>query len=85
MRMTAPNLQIKPLRAAETLTWEIKVGALAPYQATADAGGLDLYALQIHRLNTRGICVIDTGIGIYSLSGYFGLIAPRANLVIKGI
>lgn len=56
MRMTAPNLQIKSLTAAETLTWEIKEGALAPYQATPDAGELDLNALQIHRLNTRGIC-----------------------------
>uniref|UniRef100_A0A672TDQ4 dUTP diphosphatase n=1 Tax=Strigops habroptila TaxID=2489341 RepID=A0A672TDQ4_STRHB len=74
MRMTTPNLQIKPLTVAETLTyWEIKEGALAPYRATPDAAGLDLYALQMHRLNTRGICVIDTGIGVYIPSGYFGI------------
>uniref|UniRef100_A0A672TKC3 Deoxyuridine 5'-triphosphate nucleotidohydrolase n=1 Tax=Strigops habroptila TaxID=2489341 RepID=A0A672TKC3_STRHB len=75
MRMTTPNLQIKPLTE----------GALAPYRATPDAAGLDLYALQMHRLNTRGTCVIDTDIGAYIPSGYFGLIAPRSSLAIKGI
>uniref|UniRef100_A0A672UBS6 Deoxyuridine 5'-triphosphate nucleotidohydrolase n=1 Tax=Strigops habroptila TaxID=2489341 RepID=A0A672UBS6_STRHB len=74
MRMTTPNLQIKPL-----------TGALALYRATPDAAGLDLYSLQMHRLNTRGICVIDTGTGLYIPSGYFGLIAPRSALAIKGI
>uniref|UniRef100_A0A672UA78 Integrase catalytic domain-containing protein n=1 Tax=Strigops habroptila TaxID=2489341 RepID=A0A672UA78_STRHB len=86
MRMATPNLQIKPLTVAETLTyWEIKEGALAPYRATLDTAGLDSYALQMHRLNTRGICVIDTGTGVYIPSGYFGLIAPRSALAIKGI
>ncbi|KAM9510307.1 uncharacterized protein ACIB01_019791 isoform 1-T2 [Guaruba guarouba] len=84
MRMTTPNLQIKPLTVAETLTyWEIMEGALAPYGATLNAAGL--YSLQMHRLNIRGICVIDTGIGVYIPSGYFGLIAPRPALAIKGI
>uniref|UniRef100_A0A8B9FHT7 Deoxyuridine 5'-triphosphate nucleotidohydrolase n=1 Tax=Amazona collaria TaxID=241587 RepID=A0A8B9FHT7_9PSIT len=84
MRMTTPNLQIKPLTVAETLTyWEIMEGALAPYRATLDAAGL--YSLQMHSLNIRGICVIDTGIGVYIPSGYFGLIAPRPALAIKGI
>uniref|UniRef100_A0A8V5GZG0 Deoxyuridine 5'-triphosphate nucleotidohydrolase n=1 Tax=Melopsittacus undulatus TaxID=13146 RepID=A0A8V5GZG0_MELUD len=86
MRMTTPNLQIKTLTVAETLTyWEIKEGALALYRVSPDAAGLDLYTLQMHRLNTRGICVIDTGIGVYIPSCYFGLIAPRSTLAIKGI
>uniref|UniRef100_A0A672UC35 Deoxyuridine 5'-triphosphate nucleotidohydrolase n=1 Tax=Strigops habroptila TaxID=2489341 RepID=A0A672UC35_STRHB len=59
--------------------------ALAPYRATPDAAGLDLYSLQMHRLNIRGICVIDTDIGVYIPSGYFGLIAPRSTLAIKGV
>lgn len=86
MRMITPNLQIKPLTVTEEISyWEIQDGAVASYRATPDAAGLDLYRLQQYQLNVRDICIINTGVRIQFPPGYFGQIAPRSSLAVKGI
>uniref|UniRef100_A0A8C0F1C0 Deoxyuridine 5'-triphosphate nucleotidohydrolase n=1 Tax=Bubo bubo TaxID=30461 RepID=A0A8C0F1C0_BUBBB len=71
MRMTTPNLQIKPLTVNETLTyWEIAPGALAPYRATPEAAGIDLYALKLTKVTPKQIRVIDTALkGVQVMGG----------------
>uniref|UniRef100_A0A8B9ZAR7 Deoxyuridine 5'-triphosphate nucleotidohydrolase n=1 Tax=Buteo japonicus TaxID=224669 RepID=A0A8B9ZAR7_9AVES len=80
-------LNNRPIGEMETplIYWEIQDGAVASYRATPDEAGLDLYTLQQYQLNVRDICIINAGIGIQFPSGYFGLIAPRSSLAVKGI
>ena len=63
--------------------WEISPGALAPFWATPEATGLDLYSIFEHRFTKRLIGDIATGLGIKMPPGHFGLINDCSSLAYK--
>ena len=59
--------------------------ALAPKKATKCAAGYDLFASERVTIPVGGRCCVKTDIAMTIPSGYYGRIADRSGIALKGI
>jgi len=57
--------------------------AVLPTRASAEAAGLDLYALQDTNIIPFSNNLVSTGISVIIPYGYYGRIAPRSSVSVK--
>ena len=67
------------------MTLEIKLseGAKAPYRASREAAGYDLYSNEKLIINPHERKLVDTGFSMRIPEGCYGRIAPRSGLAVK--
>ena len=66
---------------------EVKLapGARLPTRGSDNAAGYDLYALDAVWLSPQKATLVSTGVSMAIPNGYYGRIAPRSGLALKGI
>ena len=62
---------------------KVSPDAFLPTRGSAEAAGLDLYALQDCTVPPRGNALCGTGVAVEIPLGYYGRIAPRSGLSVK--
>lgn len=84
-RMLTSNVQIRKVFTFQELQrWKMHEDAIMPFKGTAGSAGYDLHCISEIVLHPRLIIKCRIGIGIKIPQGYYGQIASRSSLALKG-
>lgn len=88
-RMMTPTMEVRQqATTSNELTiswWKFHPAAIGPWNATNSAAGYDLFTYLDTKLPSSAQQVITTGIGMQMPHGYYGQIAARSSLALKGM